>query len=171
METMVSMATADLMDDFPEALVLPPVFRHFGGVTSFHGPVVTVDCAEDNSKVKFLLEKNGLCSNTGQPQILIVNGQGSLNCALLGDMIAKKAVMNHWAGVIIDGCVRDSAILATLSLGVLALAATPRKSVRQDRGQINPERFNIRGHKIIPGCYAYADADGVIILPEPVHLA
>ena len=169
METMDVIATADLMDEYLDAIVLPPVFNHFGGVQIFHGPVVTVDCAEDNSKVKALLESNGLCPETDEPQVLLVNGQGSLNCALLGDMIAKKAVMNQWAGVIIDGCVRDASILKNLSIGIMALASTPRKSVRQDRGQINPKDFQMRGYQIQAGCYAYADSDGIVIVPEAVH--
>ena len=163
-------STADIMDDFADkAIVLPPMYQHFGGRDTFCGPIVLVNCFEDNSKVKLLLEGSGLCTDTGVPQVLVVNGQGSLRCALMGDMIAKRAFENQWAGVIIDGAVRDTAILKTFQIGICALGAIPRKSVRQDRGEINPNEFYLRGERIYQGQYLYADADGVIILPEPVH--
>lgn len=167
-------ATADIMDDFPDpkskgVVVLPPVYRSFGKRQVFAGPCVLVSCFEDNSKVKQLLESSGVCPKTGHPQVLVVNGGGSSNCALLGDMIAKKAVINQWAGVIIDGCVRDVAILATLDLGVLALGSTPRKSLRQNQGSINPSNFTLQGMPIGSGHFVYADHDGVVILPKAYH--
>ncbi len=164
-----STATADLMDEYAEAaLLLPPVFRHFGRKTTFQGPIVCVNCFEDNSKVKSLLESSGIHPVTGESQVLVVNGQGSLGCALLGDMIAEKAVAQGWAGIIIDGCVRDSGILAKLDIGIMALAATPRRSVRRNQGDINPDPFYCRGLLIKQGYYAYADLDGVVILPDAV---
>jgi regulator of ribonuclease activity A len=163
-------STADIMDDFAaQAIVLPAVYQHFGGCDSFHGPIVLVNCFEDNSKVKQLLEESGLCPQSGVPQVLVVNGQGSLRCALMGDMIAKRALENQWAGVIIDGAVRDTAILKTFELGICALSAVPRKSVREDRGEINPKEFYLQGERLSQGQYLYADTDGIVILPEPVH--
>lgn len=159
-------ATADILDNIPTAQVLPPLYRHFGGLKVFAGPCVLVSCFEDNSKVKALLEGPGLCSKTGFSQVLVVNGGGSLHCALLGDMIAQKAVSQQWAGVIINGCVRDTAILAKLNLGVLALAATPRKSIRQDQGSVNPASFNMHNIAMEPGFFVYADTDGVVVLPK-----
>lgn len=165
----ISTATADLMDEYANsAILLPPVFRHFGRRTAFHGPLVCVNCFEDNSKVKELLKSPGYHPHTNESQVLLVNGQGSLTCALLGDMIAEKAVAQGWAGIIIDGCVRDAGILEKLDIGIMALAATPRKSIRQNRGEVNPDTFYCRGQLIKPGYYCYADLDGVVILPEPV---
>jgi len=163
-------ATADIMDDFSEqAAVLPNVFLHLGGVDMFHGPIVLVRCFEDNSKVKQLLESSGLCETSGKPQVLVVDGHGSMQYALMGDMIAKRAFDNHWAGVVVSGCVRDTSILKTLPLGVCALGVTPRKSIRQNRGEINPDFFNFHGCQLQAGQYLYADSDGLLVLPQSVH--
>ena len=164
-------ATADLMDVYEaQAIVLPPVMIHFGGHQQFHGPLILIDCFEDNSRIKQVLATSGLEPQTGQPQVLLVNGYGSLTCALLGDMIAKSAVENQWAGIIIYGCVRDVAILKTLDLGVLALAAILRKSVRQDRGVLHPSEVVIHNQRVPANSYVYVDEDGVVILPEPIHV-
>ena len=163
-------ATADVLDDCPDAVVFPPLYQHFGGRLSFHGPCVLVECFEDNSKVKALLESDGRCPTTGLSQVLLVNGQGSKKCALLGDQIATKAQNNGWAGVVIAGCVRDVAILQTLALGVMAYGATPRKSVRQNKGEINPPGFQLHDFAIHPGNFVYADVDGIVIYPKPLEL-
>ena len=152
-----SYKTADLYDNYgAELQVCEPVFTHFGGLSTFSGPVETVQCLEDNSEVKKIL------SEAGDGRILVVHGGGSLHCALLGDMIAQQAVDQGWSGVVIYGCVRDSEELSNMSLGVLALATTPRKSVRQGQGILNiPVCF--AGVVINPGDWLYADPDGVLI--------
>lgn len=110
-------STCDLSDRFAdEARVLPPMFRDFGGRRRFTGAAITVKCFEDNSRVKELL------GTAGHGRVLVVDGGGSTRCALLGDMIGKDAVDNGWEGVVVYGSVRDAALLATLNLGVKALA-------------------------------------------------
>jgi regulator of ribonuclease activity A len=151
--------TSDLYDEHGEKLrVLPPVFRDFGGRSSFGGELVTVRCFEDNSRVKELLSSNG----TGK--VLLVDGGGSLRCALLGDLIAADAVRNSWEGVIIHGCVRDCAALRSLPLGVKALGTTPRKSVRRGEGE-SQIAVSFAGVECRPGDRLVADEDGIVILP------
>lgn len=98
--------TPDLCDRFPEVSIAEPLFRSYGGRAAFSGPIVTVRCFEDNSRVR------ELASTPGDGRVLVVDGQGSLKHALLGDQIAMQAVANGWAGVLIHGCVRDVEILA-----------------------------------------------------------
>ena len=157
----MSDSTCDLYDKHGEAIrVLQPIFRDFGGKTSFGGIAVTIKCFEDNSRVK------EVTATPGQGKVLVVDGGGSLRCALLGDLIAKEAVSNGWEGVIICGCVRDTAVLAELPLGVKALAAIPRKSVRRNEGQLNIP-VEIGGAMCSPGDRIVADRDGILILaPE-----
>ncbi|NUB17309.1 ribonuclease E activity regulator RraA [Azospirillum brasilense] len=154
-------STCDLYDRFEKtARVADPVFRDFGGRRRFSGAAVTVKCFEDNSRVKELL------GTPGQGKVLVVDGGGGLRAALMGDLIAKDAVKNGWEGVVIHGCVRDAAVLATLDLGIKALAAIPRKTVRNGEGQkdLPVTLANIR---INPGDLVFADADGVLVLtPE-----
>ena len=147
-----------LYDRFEKtARVADPVFRDFGQRRRFSGEAVTVKCFEDNSRVKETL------GTPGQGKVLVVDGGGSLRAALMGDLIAKDAVKNGWEGVVIHGCVRDAAVLATLDLGIKALAAIPRKTVRNGEGQKDLP-VTLAGIRIAPGDLVFADEDGVLVL-------
>ena len=157
---MSDFTTADLYDQHGEALrVAAPIFRDFGGRTRFAGPAVTVKCFEDNSRIKEAL------AEPGGGRVLVVDAGGSLRCAMLGDLIAASAVEQGWAGVVIDGCVRDTAVLSAMPLGIKARAAIPRKSTRRGEGQ-RDLRIDIAGVTVAPGNWVYADGDGVLIAAE-----
>jgi regulator of ribonuclease activity A len=150
-------STADLYDVHGDAVgVCAPVFRDFGGRSFFFGQAETVKCFEDNSRVKEAL------AEPGQGRVLVVDAGGSARCAMLGDLIAESAVDNGWAGVVMHGSVRDVARLAMLDIGIKALAATPRNSMRRGEGQ-RGLRLEIAGVHISPGDWIYCDADGVIV--------
>jgi regulator of ribonuclease activity A len=161
---MAALATADLCDrDDPTVQVCDPVFRDFGGRRQFSGPLATVKCFEDNSRVREVL------GEAGGGRVLAVDAGGSLRCAVLGDRLAEAAVANGWAGIIVFGCVRDRARLAALDLGVKALAATPRRGVRRGEGQAGlPVRF--AGVSFEPGAHVYCDLDGILVSPGPLEL-
>lgn len=155
-------STPDISDAVGDtARVLDPLFQSYGGTAAFHGPVVTVKCFEDNSKVK------QLAGEAGQGRVMVVDGGGSLRRALLGDMIAAKAVENGWAGLVIYGAVRDVEVLRSLALGVKALAACPVKTEKRDLGDVGvPVTF--AGVTIRPGDYLYADDNGILVLDAPI---
>jgi regulator of ribonuclease activity A len=149
--------TADLCDEFSAELeIAAPVFRSFGGRASFAGPASTVKCFEDNSRVKEAV------GEPGRGRVLVVDGGGSLRCALLGDLLAKQAADNGWAGVVVHGCVRDSAEIAGFELGVLALAAIPQRSERKGEGQRDVV-IELAGARVHPGDWVYADEDGMVV--------
>jgi regulator of ribonuclease activity A len=154
--------TADIYDIFSEQLqVAAPLFRDFGGRLQFSGPVLTLKVFEDNSFVRAALEE------PGDGRILIVDGGGSLRCALLGDQLAELGVRNGWNGIIVYGCVRDSQSLAELDIGIKALATNPRKSVKRNLGERDVGvRFAEVEFK--PGDYVYADPDGILISETPL---
>lgn len=153
----MSFVTPDLCDENPELVrVVEPMFTNYGGKKAFCGEIVTVKCHEDNSVVK------KQASEPGQGKVMVVDGGGSLRCALLGDLIAEKAVENGWEGLIIYGCIRDVDAIAELDLGVQALATIPIKSVRKDRGDLNIE-IKLGGVTFKPGEYVYADNNGIIV--------
>lgn len=154
--SMDTFSTADLLDDFPEADVLPIELASFGGKESFCGKAVTVTAPEDNSLVRETLETDG------NNRILIVDGGGSRNCALLGDRLAQLAIDNNWAGVIIYGCIRDSAVITSMEIGVKALATNPRKSHKRGLGQVGGT-IDISGTLIDNNSWLYADSDGVLV--------
>lgn len=152
-----SFTTADLYDEHGENLqscVLQ--FRQFGGNTTFSGPIATVRCFEDNALLKSII------SNPGMGRVLVVDGGGSLARALMGDMIAAIAVDNGWAGVVINGAVRDTMELATLDLGVKALGSNPRKSTKTGVGESDvPVTFGTV--TFTPGDQLFSDPDGIVV--------
>jgi regulator of ribonuclease activity A len=158
-------ATCDLCDAHKQDLtgafrVLPPVFRDFGARRKFCGPVATVKCHEDNTPVKAAVE------SPGQGRVLVVDGGGSLRRALLGGNLGAAAAKNGWAGVVIDGCVRDVAELAACDTGIRALAAMPLPTDRKQAG-LSDLPVQIQGVWVRPGDWLYADADGIVVMPAP----
>mgnify|MGYP003477744993 FL=1 len=156
--------TPDLCDAYPDLIqVVEPMFSNFGGRDSFGGQIVTVKCFEDNSRVKELAELDG------SGKVLVVDGGGSLRCALLGDMIAERAAHNGWQGVVIYGCVRDVDVLAQTDLGVQALASHPLRSNRRGAGDLDLA-VTFAGVTFRPGEYVYADNNGIIISASPLKM-
>lgn len=162
-------ATCDLCDahknDSPSDFqVMPPVFRDFGAVRKFCGPVVTVKCFEDNSLVKAALDAAGFedtpAGRVGK--VLVVDGGGSLRRALVGGNLGASAAKNGWAGVVIDGCVRDVTELALLEVGIRALASTPLPTDKRNEGQ-KDIAVQIQGLWVRPGDWLYADEDGMVL--------
>jgi regulator of ribonuclease activity A len=153
----MALKTTDLCDTYPDKVrIAEPGFDDFGGARDFHGIIHTVKCHEDNSFVRKALEVNG------EGKVLVVDGGGSMRCALLGDMLGDLAIRNKWSGIIVYGCVRDSAALALLPLGIKALDTIPLKSNKRNEGQENiPVHF--AGVDFVPGEYVYCDADGIIV--------
>jgi len=142
--------------------VLPPLFRDFGKRVRFAGRIATVQCFEDNTPVKAALE------SPGDGRVLVVDGGGSLRRALVGGQIGASAAKNGWAGVVIDGAVRDSAELALCDLGIRALALIPMPTERRVPG-LRDVVLNLRGLRIAPGEWLVADEDGICVMPEPIR--
>ncbi len=155
-------ATTDLSDEHEAALrYLEGAWRDFGGKAAFHGPITTIATFEDNSKIREAVQ------NVGNGHVLVVDGGASRRCALFGGNLAQLAAQNGWAGILINGCVRDVDELVAEAVGIKALATHPRKSVKRGRGDVDvPLHFG--GIHIAPGDYLYADRDGVIIAEKPL---
>ncbi|MCV3272754.1 ribonuclease E activity regulator RraA [Roseobacter sinensis] len=151
------MKTADLIDSHASDLTLVHLpFRRFGTKTHIAGPVQTVKCFEDNTFVRAQLD------TPGDGRILVVDGGGSTRIALLGDMLAQQAIDNGWAGIVLNGAIRDSAEIAEMNTLVFALATSPVKSAKKGWGEASV-RIDVGGAAVAPGHWAYADADGVLI--------
>lgn len=163
--TLQPVPTCDLCDEYKNDTsgafrVLPPVFRSFGGVTAFAGRVSTVKCFEDNSLVKAAVD------SPGEGRVLVVDGGGSLRRALVGGNLAAAAARNGWAGVVVDGCVRDVAELAAARVGIRALAAMPLPTEKRGEGQ-RDVAVQVQGVWVRPGDCLYADDDGIVVMPQP----
>lgn len=154
----------DLFDLYPEQLQLTePLFNDYGGKVIFSGEIVTVSCFNDNSKVKELV------ATDGTDKVMVVDGKGSTIRALLGDMLAEKAVKNGWQGIVINGCIRDAGTIATLPLGVKALGCNPIKTEKLGAGEININ-ITFAGTEFIAGQYIYGDANGLAISEKQLVL-
>ena len=136
--------------------VLAPVFQHFGGTAVFSGAVSTVKCHEDNSLVKAALD------SPGNGRVLVVDGGASLRYALVGGNLAAAAARNGWAGLLVDGCVRDVAELAECDIGIRALASMPLPTEKRNEGQKDVAVL-IQGVWVRPGDWLYADEDGIVV--------
>ena len=137
--------------------VLPPLFRDFGGLTRFAGPVSTVQCLDDNSRVREAV------NSPGQGRVLVVDGAGSLRRSLVGGNLGKAAQDNGWAGVLVYGAVRDAAELRACQVGIRALALMPLPTDRRDQG-LRDVPVQIEGVWVRPGDWLYADEDGIVVM-------
>lgn len=153
----MTIATADLYDERGDALdSLALQLLDLGGRAAFDGPIRTVRCHRDNALVKAVL------ATPGEGAVLVVDGGGSLESALVGDLIAASAVQNGWVGLVVHGAVRDREALAGLPLGVKALGSNPRKSSKDGAGEVDVPVV-IAGVTFTPGRHVWADADGVLV--------
>ena len=154
--------TADLCDaNEGKVRVVSPMFRSYGGRSAFGGPIATLKVFEDNSLVRKAFETDGA------GRVLVIDGGGSLRCALVGDQLAQLGVNNGWAGVIVYGCIRDSRAIGEMDLGAFALGTHPLKSIKKGAGDTDiPVTFG--GVTFVPGQYVHADEDVVIVSETPL---
>jgi regulator of ribonuclease activity A len=150
--------TADLVDEIgADVRSCDTQFRQLGGRTQFAGTVATVRCFQDNALLKSVL------SEPGEGRVLVIDGDGSLHTALVGDVIAELGRSNGWAGLVINGAVRDAATLRTLDIGIKALGTNPRKSTKTGAGERDIV-INLGGVEFHPGDVAFSDDDGIVVV-------
>ena len=151
-------ATADLVDEIgPDVRSCDLQFGQYGGQSMFAGPITTVRCFQDNALLKSVL------SEPGNGAVLVIDGDGSLHTALVGDVIAGLARDNGWAGLIVNGAVRDAATLRTMDIGIKALGTNPRKSTKTGDG-LRDVAVEFGGVMFMPGEIAYVDDDGIVVV-------
>jgi regulator of ribonuclease activity A len=156
--TVIFRPTADLVDDIgPDVRSCDVQFRQFGGRTQFAGPISTVRCLQDNALLTSVL------STPGAGGVLVIDGEGSLHTALVGDVIAELARSNGWAGLVVHGAVRDATALRDLDLGIKALGTNPRKSGKTGAGE-RDVTVSFGGVTFMPGDIAYSDDDGIVVV-------
>lgn len=155
----MSLATADLCDQFSEQenfQIAEPTFQSFGKKTAFNGQITTLKVFEDNSLVRQTLEEKV------ENRVLVIDGGGSRRCALLGDNLASLACNNGWEGIIVYGCIRDSATINQRDIGIRALSTHPQKSHKRGLGE-RDVMITFAGINFKKDHYLYADEDGIIV--------
>ena len=166
-EGSIVFSTCDFCDAHKDDLsgnyrLLSPLFKDYGGVSRFCGEIVTIKCHEDNTPVKSAVE------GEGKGRVLVVDGGASMRRALLGGNLAASAARNGWAGLVIDGCVRDLSELRAAQVGIRALAHVPMPTVRLQAGYTQVPVF-IQGVWVRPGEWLYADEDGMVVHTSRLH--
>lgn len=153
--------TADICDEYEDIQICQSIFKSYGGKDKFNGKIRTVTAIEDNSYVKKLIDEKV------SGDIMVVDGNGSMKCALLGDNLAKRAAANGWSGFIINGCIRDSEIISTIDIGIKALSTMPLKSEKKNVGEFGKD-LKFANVSFKEGHYAYSDQDGIIIRQDEI---
>lgn len=154
---MPTISTPDLCDEHGDGVqVFDPIFKHYGSIQQFGGEVATIKCFEDNTLVGQIVK------TPGNGRVLVVDGGGSLRRSLLGDNLARNAVENGWAGIVVYGAIRDVEEIAPMQIGVMAIATIPRKTEKRGEGQTDVA-LTFAGVTLNPGDFLYADQTGVIV--------
>lgn len=162
--TQAEFSTADLFDAQPDTVqVCELQFRSFGKHGCVAGPCVTLTTFEDHRPVLEILKTQG------EGRVLVVDGQGSLRVGLLGDRLAEIAAQTGWAGVVINGAVRDSSGIDALGIGVKALGTTARRGA-VEASSTTGEPLSIGGATVTAGDWIYADRDCVIVAPHKLDI-
>ena len=151
----------DICDEYEDIQICQSIFKSYGGKDKFNGKIRTVTAIEDNSYVKKLIDEKV------SGDVMVVDGNGSMKCALLGDNLAKKAAANGWSGFIINGCIRDSEIISTIDIGIKALSTMPLKSEKKNVGEFGKD-LKFANVSFKEGHYAYSDQDGIIIRQDEI---
>ncbi len=160
--------TPDLCDHYENELgkqvrVVAPMFQRYGRRPAFAGQIVTLKIFEDNTLVREIFNE------AGHGKVLVIDGGGSLRCALVGDQLAILAQKNGWEGVVVYGCIRDSADIGGIDIGVRALNTHPQKTVKKGIGERNLA-VTFGGVTFHPGEWLYADEDGVLVADKPLQM-
>ena len=153
---MTNLTTPDLSDLHPELKHLPLQFRQFGLRERFAGPISTIACHADNSRISEAV------SEPGAGRVLLVDGASALHRSLLGDRLAQLAADNQWAGVVILGAIRDVEVIDDIDIGVQALGVCPVKTEKRGAGE-RDLTLAVCDMTISPGDWLYADRNGVLI--------
>jgi regulator of ribonuclease activity A len=150
--------TTDISDAHPDLDICETQFHQYGGRTTFGGPIRTLKCLDDTALLMRVL------AEPGHGAVLVVDGEASLRSALLGDRHAGLAAAGGWAGLIINGAVRDVTGIGELDLGVKALGVTPRRSGKTAFGAVDiPVRFGTA--RFVPGGFVWSDENGIVVAP------
>ena len=154
--------TADICDSHPDKVsVLGPGYSNYGGALKCQGEVVTIQLDRNNTDLITLLrDENGL------GKVVVVDADQAYY-AIVGENLMKFAHASGYAGIIVNGYIRDTLQIKDIPLALYALGTCPRKAIPVTQGKRDiPLSFG--GAEFRPGDYIYTDTDGVIVTAEAV---
>tara|TARA_B110000503_G_scaffold54387_1_gene87330 strand:- start:63 stop:554 length:492 start_codon:yes stop_codon:yes gene_type:complete len=163
MTLLTDFTTPDLSDACKDATVLPFQWQSFGLRQKFAGPVSTVACLDDNSRVAEAV------AEPGEGRVLLIDGRGSLDRSLLGDRLAERASINGWVGVVVIGAVRDVEVIDKIDIGVKSLGICPQKTEKRGIGDRDIS-LRLGEVPVQVGDWLYADRNGVLVASRRLHI-
>lgn len=154
--------TADLCDEHPQAVsLLDPGYANYGGAPSCEGEVVTIRLDKNNSDLIALLR-----DEDGAGKVVVVDVDRDYY-AVVGENLMKFAQASGYAGILVNGYIRDTAQIRDIPVALYALGTCSRKSIPVTAGERDiPLMFG--GVTFRPGDYLYADTDGVVVAAAPL---
>ncbi len=154
----------DLSDRYADIIQIGKLaLNTYGKKRSISGEIYTVSCADDNSIVKSILEQKG------ENKVLVVDAVGVAHASMVGDQIAESALLNNWAGIVVNGYVRDVEILKTMDLGIFARGSVAQKTDKRGHGF---ENIMISFGSVVmrSGHWMYADENGWLVADRKLEL-
>ena len=154
--------SADLCDTYPEKVqVLGPGYSNYGAALKIEGEVVTIRLDLNNADLITLLR-----DEDGKGKVVVVDVDQAYY-AVVGENLMKFALASGYAGIIVNGYIRDTLQIKDIPVALYALGTCPRKSIPVTQAERNiPLSFG--GAEFRPGDYVYADTDGVIVTAGPL---
>ena len=154
--------TADLCDQYNDRVsLLGPGYRNYGGADKFEGEIVTMKLDRANTDLVNLLR-----DVDGTGKVVVVDSDQAY-FAIVGEMLMKFSEQNHYAGIVLNGYVRDTVQIADIPVGLYAFGTCSWKYMQPIAGEQSVP-LNFGGVEFKPGAYLYADADGVIVTDEKI---
>ncbi len=151
------MTLPDLCDKYPELIQVGKMnLKKFGGKDSLCGEIYTVSCSDDNSIIKKVL------ASDGENKVLVIDASGVCHASMIGDQIAESAAKNNWAGIVVNGYVRDVEELQSLPIAIFAKGAVPQKTNKKDHG-FEDILISFGGTVMTSGKWIYVDQNGWLV--------
>lgn len=95
--------------------------------------------------------------------IIVVDGGSGNNRSLAGEIMIRFAQMKGLAGIVVDGCLRDSDGIEELTMPVYAKGLTPQGPFKFGPGEINVP-ISCGGQVVFPGDILVGDKDGIVVI-------
>ena len=154
----------DLSDQHSEQIQIGKLaLQSYGSMHSIAGEIYTVSCSDDNSVVKEVL------SREGKDKVLVIDASGVTHASMIGDQIAESAVKNNWAGIVVNGCVRDVKELKNLPIGIFAKGVVAQKTNKKNHG-FEDVLIAFGSVVMTSGKWIYIDQNGWLVSDKRLEL-
>jgi regulator of ribonuclease activity A len=154
----------DISDKYSDEIQIGKlVLKSYGKIKSLSGKIYTVSCSDDNSIVKKAI------ASEGDNKVLVIDASGVSHASMVGDQIAESAVKNNWAGIVVNGCVRDVEELKNLPIGIFAKGTVAQKTNKKNHG-FEDVLIAFGSVVMTSGKWIYIDQNGWLVADKKLEL-